>query len=700
MGNFHRLIDPTYHLFAGESFAGPPTDGTIGSHTYSRMNVTATGTGAGAANMDARKSSGPNQYTEMVAFGEDATSSDMNRGYRALSENTDTIDDILRGAIPRLVDTPHEDTAVGTVVNIDITDDVFVSDNGDTTRPPGELAIVTDDSDRQLEVGGSPVVVTAVQQTGGGSSVIGTEADGFYTDPRVVVSPGIPNGTTFRVHYGERSTLARRVEIDKLSFFATQLGDAGNTALEEKIWAQGLNEKYRRSSKYPSSYNLDTAGDGAIIQRDGPAPEVVNNAVDYVTAPKQYQDPYLALWKAAPQELDQSGDVDYSGYVGYLALAPRQDTAESSSVEATARGLPAAGFMTAVPRDIRADTLNSKTTLTRIDSTVDVTLNPESGVGDDARVVELGTNEYFANASNDTAVRDGHDLLVLTWDTGLPTEHSETYVIANSRVTATNTNRRAHLRTLGGEKPTFANADTAKARWLQPTVVLGGAAADASAAGLEYGLGNFAVLAPFPLFEDPLNTEDPTPAFFSGWPYDRAVETSSADVPALTCGAFQPSTGTKFTGLKLYGDGDIVASRGRHSGSLESPGKGITRSIASAGTTNWDPMSYPSSGGVDDRGGSALGIGFTGAAAFVYTLALHSSYTPRVGDRLVLYVYNKDGATVTMNWPSSFIFSEGDDTIPVDAGYIAKYELFYADLSSFGGTDGFLVTKTAYDLSP
>ena len=48
MGNFHRFVDPSYNLFAGESFpAAPGGTGTIGTHTYDRINVTSGGTGGG-----------------------------------------------------------------------------------------------------------------------------------------------------------------------------------------------------------------------------------------------------------------------------------------------------------------------------------------------------------------------------------------------------------------------------------------------------------------------------------------------------------------------------------------------------------------------------------------------------------------------------------------------------------------------------
>jgi len=708
MGNFHRFVDPSYHLFAGESFPGSPGGtGTVGAHTYDRINVISGGTGAsGSANADAQKSAaGPNQYTYFVAFGEDATSSDANRGMRALAENCDVIDDILRGALPRLLQTPFEDTAVGTVSYADITDDVFVSDNGDTTRSPAELAVVTDGNDNQLEVGGTAVVVTGIQQTGGGASVIGTAADGFYTDPRITFSPGIPNGTTYRIYYGERSSLGRKVEADKLSFLDTQLSDIRNASLEEKVWAQGLNEKYRRSSKYPTTYNLDTAGDGAIIQRDGPAPEVVNNAVDYVTAPKQYQDPYLALWKASPQELDDAADNDYSGYIGYLAITPRHDYGESSSVEASSKGLPSAGFLAAVPRDIRADTLNAKTTLTRVDSTAYVTLNPESGSGDDARVVQLSGSDYFINTNDRTAVRRGVDLLELTWDSG----DVEVYVIAEINVTATSAKRRAYLLTLGGEKPTFANNDgTAKARWIQPTFFAGGSLAAQGWASQEYFLNTFTSCPPPPLVESPTSVQARAGGspFFAGWPLDAEEEPGVQVAAAFEVGGFVTSDssgvadGRKLSMLRAYANGDLQHLQGgRHSGHLESPGRTsqVHANVSGTDGKEWDPESHYSTPSTALKG-SVIGLNFTGAAT--YTLSLHANYTPRHGDRLVCYLYNEGGGAVSMTWPSSFRFSEGDDSIPSDAGYVAKLEAIYLNMASFGGTDQFYITKTAYDLSP
>ena len=62
---------------------------------YDCFNVNDGGVGPDGATAYGKVTSGPNQYTHMVALREDAVSFAFNRGLKALSENTDHLDDLV-----------------------------------------------------------------------------------------------------------------------------------------------------------------------------------------------------------------------------------------------------------------------------------------------------------------------------------------------------------------------------------------------------------------------------------------------------------------------------------------------------------------------------------------------------------------------------------------------------------------------------
>lgn len=194
---FHRYVTPSY-------FGGMPGG-------YDLINVTSGGVGAsdGSALVAAKKPGPhPNAGTYFVAFGEDATSADANRGFKALAENSDLLDDAFHAdqSIPVVsaVQTPGSALPSTTIPGY-----VFVGGSGETNdqRTRSGLVAVIDGDGFPLHIfNGSiyvPVVVSSIQ-TSGGSNVVGS---GYYLNPTVLFAPAIPSGQPYRLAYYQRSNL-------------------------------------------------------------------------------------------------------------------------------------------------------------------------------------------------------------------------------------------------------------------------------------------------------------------------------------------------------------------------------------------------------------------------------------------------------------------------------------------------------------
>lgn len=177
-------------------------------------NPAANGDPGVPANVDGKKASGPNQGTYYVAFGEDATSSDANRGFQALAQNTDWLDNALRKPIAmptRTTDT----TAVGAVSAIILPDasGVYLGTTGSDAIPETLLSLfsVLDSNDDEIidPTTGTRCDVTAI--TGG---TVGT---GFSAGTiTLTITPAIPAGTTYRVYYANKNNLLN-MPVDALT---------------------------------------------------------------------------------------------------------------------------------------------------------------------------------------------------------------------------------------------------------------------------------------------------------------------------------------------------------------------------------------------------------------------------------------------------------------------------------------------------
>jgi hypothetical protein len=152
----------------------------------------------------------PNEGTYYIGFGEDGTSTNGNRAHDALAENTDFLDDICSGDVP--VPAELEATAGAPISTLVITGDVFMGMSGvytDTQPFRDRLIKVLDSSTGNdlVDASGVKVEVTLIRDNLNLANRVGVPVSGFEPNPTITFSPPIPNGATYRIVYGKRSTL-------------------------------------------------------------------------------------------------------------------------------------------------------------------------------------------------------------------------------------------------------------------------------------------------------------------------------------------------------------------------------------------------------------------------------------------------------------------------------------------------------------
>lgn len=192
--SFHRLTVPVY------------TGGLPGGYDY--INNALAGTPSPA---DGALAAGLNAGSYFFGFGEQVTSQGVNRGFKALAQNCDTLDDLLHRDLAVTTRTADV-TAVGAVSSVVLTGpDIFLGPGGTPATPEGYNTIfeVLDDLDNEITDGTSTCRVTAIA---GGA--VGT---GFSSgNITLTITPAIPNGKVYRVYYGTRSNLAN-LPVDALT---------------------------------------------------------------------------------------------------------------------------------------------------------------------------------------------------------------------------------------------------------------------------------------------------------------------------------------------------------------------------------------------------------------------------------------------------------------------------------------------------
>lgn len=666
MGNFHRFVDPTYNLLGSDAFPG-----TIGGDTYDRVNVTSGGIGGpgGAANADGAKGSGVNVGTYFVAFGEDGTSQNTNRGLRALSENTDAIDHILRTNIPKWTETAFPNPSSN---YIQLSGDVFVGD--DPTMDPNDLVHVVGINSRQLYNGTTPVDIVDIDQGTPGTSVVGT---GWYTDPWLRLS--LPANEAIGVAYGTRTSTARIVEVEREAIWKGLISAYGLGKEGLSLDLHGLDERYRRSTDLTTAgVSNNTPGSGAVITRDGPAVEVLSPDQDYSSTP--YPDEFLAHFKATQEGNYLAHTVSRGRQMAFLGLStPLQNMSGFDEGDAFFRY---GDFVSLAVRH----TNQPSEDFTRIPRDHGATLNPSGNPG--TNYVQLNVNAHFRKdfgGQDKTAVRLGIDLLQITRASGA----KELYVI-DYFVGAT-------YDTVGltplNKTPAFPSDEAVQVRWIQPV--------------MRYGTRNAGYYAL------PYNTEldgeslSSTTEFISGSFFRQSgYPVANQDNIALRWGAFHEYTGNIWRQGTLYGNGDVWARIVRCA--LRTP---LRRINATPGSTEvQNTYKYiPQADNLDalsDVTDPGVHFYVTEVADVVCQIAIWydtSKYQPQIGDHFTMIVEVVNPCVMSINWNDGdglFLFSGGEGTEGdgfIEAGLTGTFKWEGVAFQEGGtGIVKFLMTRTDY----
>lgn len=449
---FHRLVTPTYFggLIGGHDYLNTPSDPSVG------------GSGDPAL-VDPIKSGGSNDGTYFVAFREDGRSAAVNRGLKALADNTDALDTLLRTSIP--VITSASATAVGAVATFNLTGEIWVGETGtaDNQTNRNKIVRVVDSNDNDIEVSGAKVVATLIHD-GASVNVVGTQASGFRTNASVNVSPSIPNGTNYRAYYGIRGNYAHISETNKGALIREQIRNIQNVSGEvrslfrqihsevavNQAWdaafdstirslaARGLNEIYRKATTQPGGFTsgeFNSAGSGAVLNRDGRAVEIqadTNMLVQNVG----WKDGNHALLKLGLEDARGNTQGSVSGNSGGdFGIWHESEWKARSGTGMATRGKSAGPVVVdVIPLDMRASAMSGDTLLTYIDPTVaTATTNPE-GSGSSFSV-DCAPGQYFAlTGPTRTAIRCGIDMVEITDSNGLVRTFYIAEVVSATRI--------------------------------------------------------------------------------------------------------------------------------------------------------------------------------------------------------------------------------------------------------------------------
>lgn len=470
----HRYVTPAYPGAAG----------------FDLFNVISGGMGgSGSAYMDTAKIGGPNAGTYAVAFGEDATSSNANRGMRALAQNCDYLDNLLHRLIATTV--RAADTLAGApVTTVILPVSTFLGTAGYSTSPASlnMLFEITDNNDNEIiDPGTGGKVRVASVTLGSGDAIGGGGANGNFSANTVQlnISPSIPTGVTYRIYYGTQTDLAD-LPIDALTSVKIRGADEvdatvenlfrllhGNNLSWNAAWTStiydlaisGLNERYARSSvnyagSIPEAYwstALNVDGAGGWIVRGGPALTMYTNGDD--TA--YYTDPLNALFAA--KFIDTQGDS--GGNVGYAAYGSRHSG--TAFTGETPREPGHSTFLGLWPHGYQ-NTVHATNPYTRVlewATAAFTTVGAYDYNTGEAIVQVTQAGNYFRTGGN-SSVSLGYDLLECIY-TVSGTTHREIYVIVSMGASNDSSNTtKVRVRRLDGSVPDWHVGYTGTIRWI------------------------------------------------------------------------------------------------------------------------------------------------------------------------------------------------------------------------------------------
>lgn len=668
---FHRYRDPSYNLLGG-SFPG-----AVGAETYDRLNVTDGGTGGGdgSSNVSPQKSGPhPNAGTYMVAFRDDGTSANANRGIAAVAENTDVLDDIVRGSIPRPV-ALNVTNPSGTQVTLTGLD-VFVGDTA-LTDPRQFFYAVSQATGEVMYNGTTPIYVTAVDD-GAGTPVVG---NGFQAEPRLTFSAAVTED--FTLFYGGRASFANAIEAPNRDMsFGLAMRAAVAGFYGQSFYLSGLDERYRRATGPTSaSLNTNTPGDGRRINRDGGALQLV---APTRTPGQKVTDPFYALIHRDQQpradeanigESDVSGDWnnDAGGDVGMFGYSPHR-ALNGAAGEYAPPYRAGAALLEVTPRHLRAtDGFGGFIPKTAINPLGTATLNP-AGAG--SNIVQCAAGDIFRNSWG-TALRLYADLLLIQRANGDRELYLITGITADNRVTV----RRFENDGVG---PSFPADESANIQLLQPSVKIGGSA-HWEEGGQPRPLDRPLFVAWAPAMTTETNFEnDVLPSMFVSPTRAPEGAASTNDTgSALEVGYTEPTTGVVSMGSRFFGHGGTWHEAGRQRVCMHATA--VQReTVDSSGSTTitWDATSRGGGGG----GTLVITVGVPPGDGDV-TIELPSTESDTLlgndgfqdGDRLTLVIERPitSNRNVEFNFPANFVFYRDEDYIDPSPRrpYVVKFEL-------------------------
>lgn len=699
---FHRLSTPTYFggLLSGYDYVNnPPANGDAGV----------------AAFADGKKASGVNAGTYWVAFGEDGTSNDVNRGFHALAENTDILDNLLRRDLALTART-SDVTAGSAVSSVVIAGQVFVGASGasNTQDQRDQLVSVLDNNDNELLVGAVKVQASLIHD-GSSVNVVGTQASGFYSSPTVNFNVAIPIGTTYRLYYGFRSNLAtlpqdaftsikirgaQEVEASVEQLFrdlhSTQAGTNWNdpwVATVNSLARTGLDGRYRLSTTDPgASPALNTPGNGGTITRDGVALAVAYPTYDLSSFPivgvSRYPDALLAAWrlKRVSNTVGTAFDARFGGDYGLVQESPYHNTSDANEV--SYNHVTNAAVLEVVPRVVTASTLATHAASSRISPTSNGLVNPSAGSDvTSRRTLQVASGDFIRAASTGYIGVRKTDLIEVTdVSTGL--------VAGTFRVDTVLTDTTFTIKTVTGALPALGPSGSAaavKLRWLQPVVSIGGQ--HRSAVGGAYGIPSLFVAQPGVLTDTPNSESIEIAATFLSALSVRGVSTNENLYTAANWGGFDRFGIPTYNGA-LLGDGGITTIGGRQS--LNQLNRRTTTYLMPNGGT-------PAIAHDPQGEGNSITIfpaaAITVATATTFSLSTATGYSAKDGDELDVTVAILAGTTgaVTITWPGNFKFSASDGTVPplnADSfDYIVQFRFNY---KANVPTPGWYATRTDF----
>jgi hypothetical protein len=500
---FHRYVAPTYYGPTGIDYLNDPV-----ANGFS-LSVPVV--------VDSRKSGGPNEGIYLVAFGEDASSANANRGLKALAENTDALDDMLHRSLA-VPSRSGNVTAGAPVSSIILPLNTFVGDSGGYSLDR-LFSILDSNGNEIIDASGVKVVVASI--TGA------TVGDGFSSGSiTLTLNISIPTGTVYYVTYAVRGNLAD-LPTDALTNVTIQASQEVSAAIENQFrllqgnsyawnhaWEggttiyslawKGLDALYRKSTVRilgapNAAYGtftdgLNTAGAGAHFIRDGAGITGVSgtNNTSWTSAVK---DPLGSIFKAASDDALTTGiytpaavpvTTPLSNALGFAYLGRRRSSGLTG--DGDSHFLPGTAAFYAGSSQFHSGALPAAYTYLPAGESAAVATS-----GDDMLVTVSGNAHFTAGTDPDakSGIAAGHDLLVLTYN-GI----TRAFVI-----TAVLTATTCLVRTLdGGQDTDFVGHTATINRWVRSYFLVGDGGAQfrewASDTPNPVQLRNFQVLQP------------------------------------------------------------------------------------------------------------------------------------------------------------------------------------------------------------